>query len=204
MTLILIIIFGGAALVKAKSEINELSPEVSALPIAKTTISSTEISKQISDTNIVSDNQKVLQDDVTQLFSITTPSPTPLSSPSATSNLLPTPIPTRTSTPTPASTSTPALPKLAMVEIQNLGDFSVEVKDNETAFSLLIRASQENNFGISYQNYGDLGAFIDCIGEVCGGDNNKYWMFYYNGQLSGVGASSRLILAGDITTWKFE
>ncbi len=81
--------------------------------------------------------------------------------------------------------------------------YQVEFRENDTAFSVLLRAGEENNFTISYQNYGSLGVFVDCIAGVCGG-NNYYWAFYYNGQYSDLGASSQPVSPGDITYWRFE
>lgn len=114
---------------------------------------------------------------------------------------VPSPLPTLITNPTPPSQ------KLMTVEIQglaNYSDYSVEVKENDTAFTVLLRASEENNFTLEYQNYEGLGVFVNCITGICDSQDNKYWMFYYNGQLSRVGASSQSVSATDITTWKFE
>lgn len=105
-------------------------------------------------------------------------------------------------TPTPVLTPIPQ--ELVTVEIQGMPSYKIILKENDTAFSVLLRASLENNFILDYQNYGSWGAFIDCINGICGGQDNKYWMFYYNGYLSGVGASSQPVSVGDTTTWKFE
>lgn len=118
--------------------------------------------------------------------------------------------PSSTPIPSPSSTiiiySTPLLQRFVTVEIQRLSNYQsyqVELKENDTAFSVLLRAAQENSFTISYQNYGSLGVFVDCIVGVCG-SNNSYWAFYYNGEYSAVGASSRRVGDGDITSWKLE
>jgi len=109
-----------------------------------------------------------------------------------------------TSIPIATPTSTPIPQKTATVEIQGLPSYKVNLKENDTAFSVLLRASEENNFTLSYQYYGDLGAMINCISGICGGKDQKYWMFYYNGQFSSVGASSQPVFVNDVTTWKFE
>jgi len=125
-----------------------------------------------------------------------TPEVTPTPVPTANSA---TPVPTPTATLTPTSTAQ----KLATVEIQGLSSYQVNVEENDTALSVLLRASQENNFSVDYQNYEGLGAFVNCIAGTCSHDN-YYWALYYNGQYSMVGASSQPVIAGDITAWKFE
>lgn len=111
----------------------------------------------------------------------------------------------RTAEPTPTPTILP-VDNLAFVKIWGLGNYKnykVNLKENDTAFSILIRASRENNFTIDYQNYDSLGAFVKCIAGICN-DGEYYWAFYYNGQYSTKGASSQLVNNNDITTWEFE
>lgn len=221
MIFVLTLIFGGAALVKAQkqndilsSKVTKLSQESNTSPAAKVEGASSEELRKSSDSTVIPNNQETSQGNSTQpvventnIFSTpTTPSPTSTAKTATKSKsgsvVVSSALPIPTLIPIPTPTLAPR--KLATVKIQNLGDFRVSIKDNDTAFTLLIRASQENNFQVSYQNYGDLGSFIDCIGGICGGQNNKYWMFYYNDQFSSVGASSQLISENDITTWKFE
>ncbi len=104
------------------------------------------------------------------------------------------------------STLTPTplpIEKIAYINILGLGNYKVNLKENDTAFSILQRASRENNFTINYQNYNSLGAFIKCIAGVCNNDQ-YYWTFYYNDQYSTIGVSSQLVRNNDITAWKFE
>ncbi len=104
------------------------------------------------------------------------------------STLTPTPIP---------------IEKIAYINILGLGNYEVDLKENDTAFSILQRASRKNDFTINYQNYNSLGAFIKCIAGVCN-NNQYYWTFYYNDQYSTIGSSFQLINNNDITGWKFE
>lgn len=89
------------------------------------------------------------------------------------------------------------------LKIAQLGSFKVDLQAQDTAFVILKRAGTENSFEVKYQWYEGLGAFIECIGGICNKDNN-YWIFYYNGKYSNVGASSQPVKAGDITSWEFE
>ena len=79
----------------------------------------------------------------------------------------------------------------------------MDLQADDTAFSALLRAGQENGFSIEYQMYEGLGAFVTCIVGICGHDN-YYWAFYYNGSYSMVGASAQPVTSGDTMTWKFE
>lgn len=113
----------------------------------------------------------------------------------------PTPVPSPASSLITNQTPTPQ--KLVTVEIQGLSNFQVELQENDTAFSVLLRTAQENNFTVTYQNYGGLGAFVSCIAGVCS-HGNYYWAFYYNGQYSSLGASGQPVADNDTTSWKFE
>jgi len=134
---------------------------------------------------------------------------TPIIESSATPTPQPTPVPTATPIPTPTITSIPIpTPTLTPVEqatvaIENVGTYAVNLEIDDTTFSILLRAGQENGLSVEYQIYEDMGAFVTCIAGICGHDN-YYWAFYYNGSYSMVGASAQPVVGGDIITWKFE
>lgn len=134
---------------------------------------------------------------------IPTLTPTPVVSPTPTPTSTPTPAPTSTPTSTPTPTPTPTPVEQAAVAIENVGTYTVNLGIDDTAFSILLRAGQDNGFVVEYQMYEDLGAFVTCIAGICSHDN-YYWAFYYNGSYSMVGASSQAVTAGDTTAWKFE
>jgi len=91
----------------------------------------------------------------------------------------------------------------ATVEILGFGKFESELKNTDTAFTLLLRTAEINNFEVKYQNYEGLGAFITCLAKICSHDN-YYWAFYYNGKYSQLGVSSQSIKNGDTITFKLE
>lgn len=131
-----------------------------------------------------------------------TPKPTPGSSvltpPSATPTA---PQPTSTPNPTPAPTPTPA--KTVTVDIQNLGVFTVDIGENDTAYDALINAGKQNGFTVTSDYYVGMGYFVTGIGTISSHDN-YFWAFYYNGASSMVGASTQKVAANDTTAWKFE
>jgi DNA gyrase/topoisomerase IV subunit A len=90
----------------------------------------------------------------------------------------------------------------ATVTIQNIGSYKVDLQTGDTAFKILQRASEQNNFDLKTTNYGgDLGYMVDSIGGIKPA-GNQYWSFYYDGQYAQVGASSQTISAGDATFWE--
>jgi len=93
--------------------------------------------------------------------------------------------------------------KVVYLNIHGLGNYQVDLEENDTAFTVLLRASQKNNFSISYQNYNSLGAFVKCIANICQ-DKDHYWAFYYNGKYSIIGASSLKVYHNDSTAWKLK
>ena len=90
-----------------------------------------------------------------------------------------------------------------IIDIERVGIFSVKIKNDDTAFSTLLKAGEENNFSIDYDWYEGLGAFVKCITGICS-DSSHFWAFYYNGQFSQVGASAQPVKNNDIVTWRFE
>ena len=82
------------------------------------------------------------------------------------------------------------------------GDYIVEIKNGETAFSILRRAAQAQKIVLKYDQY-SFGVFVKQIGDLQGG-GDKYWMFYVNGQLANVGCSEYILKPNDRVEWRFE
>lgn len=90
----------------------------------------------------------------------------------------------------------------AVVTIENLGSYRVDLQNNNNAFTILKEAGAENGFPVEYQEY-SFGVFVTAIGGIKPA-GNQYWAFYYNGKYSTVGASSQPIFKNDTTFWKLE
>ena len=91
----------------------------------------------------------------------------------------------------------------ANVKIGGLGEYSVELKEKDTAFDILLRTAEKNNFSVKYSYFEGIGYFVEGIAGTFAHDN-YYWAFYFNGAYSMVGASAQPVSDGDITEWKFE
>lgn len=89
------------------------------------------------------------------------------------------------------------------LEVTNLGNFNIDLKDNNTVFKVLLKAGEIYNFPIAYDNYGELGVFIKCINNICNNGNN-FWFYYYNGRFANIGASLQEVKNNDKIEWKYE
>lgn len=50
----------------------------------------------------------------------------------------------------------------------------------------------------------DFGVYVDAVNGLRGGTNNKYWMYYVNGELANIGAADYITVGGEIIEWRFE
>lgn len=90
----------------------------------------------------------------------------------------------------------------ATVSVQNVGSYKVDLKAGDTAFSILQRAADNNNFKIDATNFGgDMGYMVNSIDGIVP-VGKQYWSFYYNGKYSDVGASGQPVSTGDTIFWE--
>lgn len=90
----------------------------------------------------------------------------------------------------------------ATVTIENVGSFPVELKTDDTAMSILLRAGKDYHFAVDYDTY-SFGVFVKSINGI-NPKNNQFWAFYYNGSFSNVGASAQKIKNGDQIFWQLS
>jgi len=77
-------------------------------------------------------------------------------------------------------------------------EFDVNVSENSTAFDALKKVIL-----IDYTDYPGAGVFINKIGNLSN-SKDRYWMFYVNGTLAGVGLSSYLINQSVVIEMRYE
>ena len=77
--------------------------------------------------------------------------------------------------------------------------FELPVGENTTAMKLL----EKSRLDFSAKYY-DAGAFIESIGELKGGDNNKYWLYYVNDEMPMLAVDQLIVTPGDIIEFKYE
>lgn len=81
--------------------------------------------------------------------------------------------------------------------------FNIELKEGETAFSLLKEKSGEIGLILETKTY-DIGTMIEKIGDKKNGDDGKYWLYYLNGEMPQISADKYLLKIGDIIEFKFK
>lgn len=80
----------------------------------------------------------------------------------------------------------------AAVIIDGVGNYRIDLKADDTAFDVLMRANNLYGLNIKYYTYADMGAFITSINGITPdySKTHQYWAFYYNGSSSKYGVSS--------------
>ena len=82
--------------------------------------------------------------------------------------------------------------------------FEITTK-NSTAYGFLLEAANSANLAVKTTYYGEYDSiFVDSIGSYVGGDNNRYWQYYVNGEYATVGPDKMIIKNGDVIEWRFE
>ena len=111
----------------------------------------------------------------------------------------------------PQTEESPASPQKETIEVELLIEYgtkktySMEVPAGSTVYDLLKEASSKHNFSLDASNDSSYGAFIEEIGGVRNDPKaGKYWLYYLNGKLANLGASSQKLSAGDKVLWKYE
>jgi len=96
---------------------------------------------------------------------------------------------------------------IARIDI-NFGDnsdsFTVTSKNN-TVYGFLLEAAKIGGYDIKATYYGIYDSLlIDSISNYVNGDDNKYWIYYINGESGSVGADKQIVMDNDLIEWKFE
>lgn len=86
---------------------------------------------------------------------------------------------------------------------QSIRDFEMNFREGTTAFGLLEEKIKELDINLETKSY-DMGIFIEAIGESKNGEDQKYWLYYVNGEMPMVSADKKELKAGDRVEFKFE
>lgn len=111
----------------------------------------------------------------------------------------------------PSGTASPSSSQKETIKVELVLDhgtiktYFMEVPKGTSVYDLLKEASTEHNFSLEVSYDPAYGAFIE---EIDGIRNNskegKYWLYYLNGRLANMGASSQKLSPGDKVLWKYE
>ena len=82
--------------------------------------------------------------------------------------------------------------------------YEVKTKNN-TVYDFLIQAAKKAGYDVKATYYGLYDSmFIDSIANVENGQDNKYWIYYINGESGSVGSQKQTVENNDVIEWKFE
>lgn len=87
----------------------------------------------------------------------------------------------------------------AILMIDNREPLKYEFNESITAFDLL----KKSGLTLEFKNY-DMGIFIEAIGNKKNGQDNKYWLYYVNGQMPMIAADKYILKPGDKVEFRFE
>ena len=82
--------------------------------------------------------------------------------------------------------------------------YEVELEAGTTALTALQSTAKAYNLNLQTKTYEGLGVLVEGIGDKIGGQDNKYWSFYYNGQSATVAADQQILQAGDKVGFVFQ
>ena len=81
--------------------------------------------------------------------------------------------------------------------------FEVEFKEGITVFDLLQEGVEKLDLILKTKSY-DVGVFIEAIGNKENGQEEKYWIYYLNEEMSLLAADKQLLGPGDKVEFRFE
>jgi len=85
----------------------------------------------------------------------------------------------------------------------NIDEYTVQTTES-TVYSVLIKASEENNFYVVAEYYESFDSYlIESINNVKG-EGDMFWQYYVNGEMGMVGANSQTVEDNDVIEWKYE
>jgi len=78
-----------------------------------------------------------------------------------------------------------------------------EVEKGVTAFEALQQIAKAYSLELKTKKY-DFGVMIEGIGDLVGGQDDKYWLFYINGEMAMSSVDTQAISPGDKVEFRFE
>lgn len=86
---------------------------------------------------------------------------------------------------------------------ENNYENSIQINPGDTAYDVLKKSSKINKLGLVTKDY-DFGKSIDGIGDDLAGTDNKYWLYYINGEMAMQSADKQEVKSSDRIEFKFE
>jgi len=83
----------------------------------------------------------------------------------------------------------------------NVSTYSLDVEDDTTAFSLLVKVTQKENISLETKEY-DFGVFVESINGVVG-TSEMAWIYFVNGRSGQIAADQQKVSPGDTVEWRY-
>jgi hypothetical protein len=80
----------------------------------------------------------------------------------------------------------------------------VSLAGNATVLEALTQAAEAYGLPLETKSYGDMGTLVNAIGDLTGGQDNKYWIGYVNGSSLTVAVDKQTVAPGDKIEFKFK
>jgi len=80
----------------------------------------------------------------------------------------------------------------------------VDIKPADTAFSLLQTVASDYGMKLQTKKYEGLGIALEGIDDKVAGQDNKYWLFYINGEMAMNSIDNQPVKSGDNVEFRFE
>ena len=96
------------------------------------------------------------------------------------------------------------MPKNILLSKSNTGaDISFIAPSDSTVYDFMSRLRSQGKISFTEKSYTGMGKFILTINGI-GGNKNKNWIYYVNGERAQTGVSNYKLKSGDIVSWKLE
>lgn len=91
----------------------------------------------------------------------------------------------------------------------NFGNGTIKTHEikttNNTAYTLLMQTAKIEGYSIKTTYYAIYDSFlIESISNIENGQDNKYWIYYINGESGAISADKQIVKNNDIIEWRFE
>jgi len=85
----------------------------------------------------------------------------------------------------------------------NTYENSFQINSGDTVYDVLKKSSDINKLGLVTKDY-DFGKSIDGIGDDLAGTDNKYWLYYINGEMGMQSVDKQEVKNNDKIEFKYE
>ncbi|MFA6272224.1 MAG: DUF4430 domain-containing protein [Patescibacteria group bacterium] len=81
--------------------------------------------------------------------------------------------------------------------------YATTIQNYSSVLDVLRKSAVDNNLALDTQE-SSYGVYVNALSGKMGGDNNKYWLYYVNGESATMGVADYIVQEGDSIEFKFE